>query len=190
MKKVIFLLLLPWLTGCSTDYPNLPAFSQTRQLQAVIETPAGSAHKYYYNAGTGEFTRLQEAGQDKMIRFLPYPGNAGFIPSTRIDSDGDPLEVLVIAESQPTGTVTEIMPLGMLLLERGGELYYQLIATPARPGERLLEATNYQEFSTKNAAVKKILETWFLQSDPASGTKIMGWKDENFAENIVQQKLK
>lgn len=192
MKKAVFLLLLPWLAGCSTDYPNLPAYTDAKMIQAVIETPAGSAHEYYYSTGTGEFTRMQEAGQDKRTRFLPYPGNAGFIPSTNINgsSDSDPLDILVIAESQPSGTVTEILPLGVLLLEKAGELNYQLIATPARPIERLLEATNYQEFSTKNAVAKKMVETWFLHQNPSSNCKLMGWKDEKFAEELVQKKLK
>ena len=191
MKYFYCLLLLITLAGCQTDLSNLPAYSDTKQLQAIIETPAGAGYQNKYNPETGEFIKVKEAGQDKVIRFLPYPVNVGFIPSTRQPkapgSKELPLRVLIIAGSQVPGTVTEIMPLGVLILETSGEINYQLVATPAKPSERLVSATSYEDFIRQNAAVKKILETWFVNYDPAENTRIMGWKDDRFAEDLIRK---
>ncbi len=191
--KPVFLLLLLALASCKTDYANLPAFSATKQVQAVIETPAGAGYQGKYDPETKAFRTLQEAGQDKVIRFLPYPGNLGFIPSTRPPGDNDSQEtlpVLVIAGSQPAGTVVEVMPIGVLLLEINEELKYLVIATPAKPSERLLEATTYDEFASRNQGAKKILETWFVSYNPTAKTRIMGWKDDTFADDLIRKWLK
>jgi len=186
--------MLFMLAGCQTDLRNLPAYTDTKQLQAVIETPAGAGYQNKYNPETGEFLKVQEAGQDKVIRFLPYPVNVGFIPSTsepKAPGSKDlPLPVLIIAGSQEPGTLTEIMPLAVLILETAGEINYQLIATPAKPSERLISATSYDEFTKENTAVKKILETWFTNYAPAENTRIMAWKDDRFAEELIRKWMK
>lgn len=194
MKQLYYLFMLFILAGCQTNLSNLPTFSNTKQLQAVIETPAGAGYQNKYNPETGEFLKVQEAGQDKIIRFLPYPVNVGFIPSTRQPkapgSKDQPLPVLIIAGSQEPGTITEILPLAVLVLETAGDINYQLIATPAKPSERLISATSYDEFSQENGAVKKILETWFLNYAPKENTRIMAWKDDRFADELIRKWMK
>ena len=194
MKQLYCLLMLLLLAGCQTNLSNLPTYSNTKQLQAVIETPAGAGYQNKYNPETDKFLKVQEAGQDKVIRFLPYPVNVGFIPSTRQPkapgSKDLPLPVLIIAGSQEAGTVTEIMPLAVLILETAGEINYQVIATPAKPSERLISATSFDEFTQENAAIKKILETWFLNYAPTENTKIMAWKDDRFAEELIRKWMK
>ena len=194
MKYFYCLLLLFTLAGCETDLSNLPAYTENKQLQAIIDTPAGAGYQNKYSPETKEFLKVQEAGQEKVIRFLPYPVNVGFIPSTgqpkASGSKGSPLPVLIIAGSQEPGTVTEIMPLGVLVLEVAGEINYQVIATPAKPSERLISATSYEEFDRDNKPVKKILETWFVNYDPTKEIRIMAWKDERFAEELVGKWMK
>ena len=167
----------------------MPAFSENKQVQAVIETPAGSAREFAYDPKINDFFIKQEAGQDKRVRFLPFPANAGFIPSTQ-NSDKQPLHILLLSDRLETGDITETIPIGVLLLEEAGELEYQIIAVPAKPSERLLEATSSEEFTRKYPAVKKIIELWFLHAEPAKTVRIMGWKDENFADQIIRQHLK
>ena len=191
MKYVLWMWAALLLWSCEPRLENLPTFTDTRQVQAVVATPAGAGYQNKYSPETGEFQKVQEAGQDKVIRFLPWPVNAGFIPSTRQPkapgSKNEPLSVVIIAGSQEPGSVMEIMPLGVLILEIAGEINYQVVATPAKPSERLLEATSYEDFSRENQAAKKILETWFLNYDRSKQTKIMGWKDERFAEDLIRK---
>jgi inorganic pyrophosphatase len=191
MKKLLyFSLVFLTCSACQTDHANLPAYSKTKQLQAVIETPAGSAHVYKYDAASQTFPAVQEAGQDKIIKYLAYPGNYGFIPSTKLGKEGKYLQVLILGEKQETSTLQEITPLGVLLLEEAGELEYKIIAVPAKPSQRLIAATDYNEFTEKYPSVKRIIELWFLNYIPTNNSKIMGWKDERFAEELVQKWLK
>ena len=48
---------------------------------------------------------------DRIVNFLPYPANYGFIPSTFMDKkkggDGDALDILLISEHMVTGTVVD-----------------------------------------------------------------------------------
>src|SRR5690606_28025741 len=81
-RYTFLLLLLALLASCQTDYASLPTYNAKKQLQAVIEVPAGSAIKHHYNQQTKTFEAEQQAGQDRIISFLPYPANFGFIPST------------------------------------------------------------------------------------------------------------
>src|SRR5687768_11961256 len=101
MKYYVGLFLIAILASCKTDLATLPAFSETKQVQVVIETPAGAAHQNQYDPVTQQFQKEQEAGQDKIIRFLPFPVNEGFIPSTQEPKinggSGEPLSVVIIA---------------------------------------------------------------------------------------------
>ena len=188
--KVLALLLFG-LSGCKTDFAEIPTYSVTRQLQAVIEVPAGTNHKIRYQRSTKEFVNDKEAGKDRIIRFLPYPGNYGFIPSTETDHAGSGLGILVIAESVPTGTVTEVIPAAALLLEHGtGDLEVVVVAVPARPSEQLISATDYKSLNSKYPVVKEIIQSWFANYNPTAQTKVVGWKDEKFAEKEIQRWMK
>ena len=186
----ITILFLFLLSGCKTDYANLPTYSANKQLQAVIENPAGTNHKLRFDRTTKEFVNAKEAGRDRVIGFLPFPGNYGFIPSTEVGGNGDPLEVLVIAEAMETGTVMEIVPLGVLHLDIEGELEPKIIAVPARPSEQLISATDYAALSTQYPALKEILEKWFVHHTPTRHAKFAGWRDERFADKLVQRWMK
>ena len=180
-------LLALLLVSCKTDYAQLPTYTGNEQLQAVIETPAGSNHRLIYNQEQKAFVNDKLAGQNRVIQFLPYPANLGFIPSTEINSDGKGLEILVLSERLETGTVAEVLPIGLMQLETDGELQHIVVGVPARPSERHIEATNYRALSVEYPAVKKILEEWFANYNPAANTSFVGWRDEQFAEKEIQR---
>ena len=180
-------LLALWLFSCKTDYAELPTYTGNKQLQAVIETPAGSNHKLVYNQEQKAFVNDKVAGQNRVIGFLPYPANLGFIPSTETNSKGKGLEVLVLSERLETGTVEEVIPIGLIQLETEGELQHIVVAVPARPSERQIEATNYNGLSVDYPAVKTILEEWFANYNAAANTNFVGWRDEKFAEKEIQR---
>ncbi|WP_190277464.1 inorganic diphosphatase [Adhaeribacter rhizoryzae] len=182
------------LASCKTDYENLPTFSAHKQLQVVILTPAGSNHPQEYDSKTKTFVSTQEAGLPAKINFLPLPGNLGFIPSTAIKHSGnnenEPLAALVLAESVPSGTVMEVIPLGTLALNIAGEARYIIIATPSRPTDQILAATDFNEFVTKYPAAKEIIQKWFLYHNPNQKTRLLGWKNDNETEDLIRRWLK
>ena len=187
------------LSGCSCQQISprklyaLPAFSAQNTVHAVIEIPAGTNKKFEYNPDRGNFFVDQRDGKDRIIHFLPYPGNYGFIPSTRMDpeagGDGDALDILVLSESVPTGTLLEVIPIAALMLIDEGEEDTKIIAVPAEPKNRTIQATTFADFTVNYPMARKMIEDWMLNYDGMGHAISRGWKDENIARQIIQTNL-
>jgi len=172
------------------DLENLPAFVE-QGVNVVVEIPAGTNHKIEFDKEGKEFLVDQRNGQDRIIDFLPYPGNYGFIPSTYMDpargGDGDALDVLVIGESMPTGTVIAVKPIASLLLLDEGEEDTKIIAVPADPGLQVMKADDFQEFSIAYDGAKHIIQNWFLYYDGLGTAEFKGWQDEQHAMEEIRK---
>lgn len=169
----------------------LPSFSSDGHLQGVIEIPAGTNTKYEYNKQLLKFQPDIRDGLLRRVDFMSYPVNYGFIPSTRMDKDrggdGDPLDVLLLAEHVPTGTVVAVQPIGLLLLEDLGELDHKVLAIPVDPSKRIIRATDWASFQRDYSPIRHILEQFFMYYDGIGTMKIMGWADENAAIQEVKK---
>ena len=148
MNRWIILLISPIFFQCSSemvDYQRLKAFSESGHINAVIEIPAGTNDKIEFDYKTASFEVDQINDQPRIIQFLPYPGNYGFIPGTKMTSDqggdGDPLDILIIGSHQPTGSVMEVQPIGILLLKDEGETDHKIVALPVDPTKKPLMLT-------------------------------------------------
>ncbi|MCB0559569.1 MAG: inorganic diphosphatase [Lewinellaceae bacterium] len=172
------------------DYEHLPTYTE-QGINVVVEIPAGTNHKIEYDKEKKVFVVDQRNGKDRIIDFLPYPGNYGFIPSTYMDSalggDGDALDVLVIGESVPKGTVMAVKPIAALLLMDEGEEDTKIIAVPADPQLRVMKADNFQDFSITYDGAKHIIETWFLYYDGLGTAESKGWKDGQYAMKEIEK---
>jgi len=157
----------------------------------VVEIPAGTTLKMEYDSGRNQIRPDQVNGTDRRISFLPYPGNYGFIPGTLMDrdrgGDGDPLDIFLISDQLPTGTVVEVLPLGMLELLDAGKIDTKIIATPLAVEDRLLTATTFQDFYIKHDAVRRIIEEWFLHYKGFGEMTLVGWKDEAATRAYIEQ---
>jgi inorganic pyrophosphatase len=169
----------------------LPSFTPEGYLQAVVEIPAGTNRKYEYNKKDLRFEPDIRDGKPRMVNFMPYPVNYGFIPSTRMDKDrggdGDPLDVLILAEHLPTGTVMPVQPIGLIQLKDLGELDHKVLAIPLDPSKRIISATNWKEFQQDYSAIRHILELFFMYYDGLGTMTIMGWGDEADAVSEVKK---
>ncbi len=197
-KPFIIFLVLPliFLQGCAStmEYYKLPAKVSEKTFNAVIEIPAGTNKKYEYSPNQKEFVIDMENGKDRIIDFLPYPANYGFIPSTLSKSDsggdGDALDVLVISETVATGTVLEILPIAILKLIDDGETDYKVIAVPQDKGKRIIRATTYAELVAEYPKLLEIVALWFLNYNPKDSSSVDGWGDEKEALNEIKFHLK
>ena len=173
------------------DILSQPSFSPKGHLHGVVEIPAGTNQKFEYDKQAFLFRPDVRDGTARRINFLPYPVNYGFVPSTKMDKarggDGDPLDVLVIAESIPTGTLVEVQPIGLLLLKDLGEWDNKVLAIPADPHQRILTATNWAEFQRDYSAIRHILELFVLYYDGLGTMTLMGWGDEKAAVVEVER---
>lgn len=193
-----FFLLFVLMTACKSDLVrpseamSLPAKTENG-FQVVVEIPAGTNHKVEYDKINKDFAVDQLNGKDRIIDFLPYPGNYGFIPSTFMDpeqgGDGDALDVLVIAESMPTGTLVECIPVAVLLLEDRGEIDSKIIAVPLDPALRVMKADDFQSFFLNYDAARYIIEQWFLHYKGFGVMKIKRWEDDNYAWGEINRWL-
>ena len=185
MRKLNYIVLLLIAISCKQnylDYNSIPLYSDTNCIQAVVEIPAGTNHKIEFDKKELKFKVDKRNGKDRVIEFLPYLGNYGFIPSTYSDvekgGDGDALDVLILSESLKTGAIIEIKPIGVLKLIDNNELDYKIIAIPLNKDLQIITANNYMEFSNNYPQIKKMIVTWFLNYDKNDIAEIDGWGNE------------
>ena len=190
MKRVykfsLFFILTLIVSSCgNNDLGLLTTYSKKNVLQAVIEIPAGTNHKLEYNYNLKKIIVDSIDGKKRIIDFLPYPGNYGFIPSTKMDKkrggDGDALDVIIISESKASGSIMEIVPIGVLLLNDSGEIDTKIIAIPFEEENRIIKVMDFKGFSSKYPEVKQIIENWFLNYKGKGRVELLGWKDEKAA---------
>ena len=149
-------------------------------ITAVIEIPAGTNHKYEYNYESKNYVCEIRNGKPRVVEFLPYPGNYGFIPGTLMDKkrggDGDALDVLVLSESISQGKEIEIKPIATLKLVDKGEEDHKIIAVPVN---KELNVLNVNSFNDLSSPVKDIIQTWFVSYKGQNKIKFESWESDS-----------
>lgn len=178
MRFIIPFIIL--LSACSNGDSQSNS-TDAQEVVAIIEIPAGTNKKIEFNYDTQTFEIDQKDGVDRIIKYLPYPGNYGFIKNTMMDKDdggdGDALDVLVICEAMPTGTSLPIIPIGTLSLLDEGEIDDKVIAVPVDTKLNILGVTTWAEFIEKCPGCDEVIKTWFLRYS-GDDMVFQGWYDE------------
>ena len=194
MRYLLFLLVVLTFFACKLEPSKKPMPNKAfggQGINAIIEIPAGTNQKIEYDYASKSFKVGQENGKNRVVDFLPYPGNYGFIPGTLMDKskggDGDALDVLVLSESLPTGTSIEIIPIAALELLDGGEVDTKLIAVPVDSTLRIIQATNFEDFMIEYNIAQTIIKDWFLNYKGLGKMEMKGWKDEKFAISEIKK---
>ncbi len=186
--------IVVFLTACQENgnkkLYNLSA--QTEEgITAIIEIPAGTNKKIEFNTSSKKFEIDRIDGKERIVDFLPYPGNYGFIPSTYMDAerggDGDALDILVISESQPTGTAMTTQPIGALMLLDDNEIDTKIIAVPVDTSLQIIKANTFKELLIDYDVAKRMIEDWFLTYKGIGRTQLIGWRDEVEALNEINK---
>ncbi len=194
MQKNFLLIFMLALLACTADKTvnihELTAFDG-EYINVVVEIPAGTNHKMEYNHATATFENDQKDGKDRIVSFLPYPGNYGFIPGTLMDKtkggDGDALDVLVLGESLPIGSVQKVKAIGALLLKDHGEIDTKIIAIPIK--NPVLDVENFLDFAIRYDAARRIIEDWFLNYKGQGVMELIRWEDEQYAKQEIERWL-
>ena len=196
MHSTLILTIVLLLTGCLTqqssiDYGDFSTYSTDGHLQMIVEIPAGTNKKIEYDYDTNTFRPDVTNGVARVIDFLPYPGNYGFIPSTLMDQirggDGDALDILLISEHTPSGTVIEVEPIGVIVLSDNGENDTKIIAIPVEESLRVFDVNSYSQFPENYAPITEIIKLWFLNYKGEGIMKFERWGDQNSARAIIQK---
>ena len=159
----------------------------------VVEIPAGTNKKIEYDHDKNNFPIDIKNGEERIIDFLPYPGNYGFVPSTMMNrmqgGDGDALDVLVLSEHAPTQSVLEIIPIALLSLLDNGEIDYKIIAVPVDPVRRVIDAVSLSDLTTKYPNLQQIIELWFTSYKGPGVIEFSGWANEHTATTEIEKWL-
>ncbi|WP_084017678.1 inorganic diphosphatase [Moheibacter sediminis] len=189
--KQIFILFISGLLLLSCEeknMKNLPFKSESGFFNALIEIPAGTNKKYEYNTEDLSFEVDQRDGKDRIIPYLPYFANYGYIPSTLSDStkggDGDPVDIFVISEALSQGTLIPIIPIATVKLIDDNEEDYKIIAVPADETLNVLHVKTFEELKSKHPSIITIIETWLANYD-TDPLKINGWLDQKETEDYI-----
>jgi inorganic pyrophosphatase len=166
------------------NYLTLPIGARAPDVvHAIVEVPGGQANKYEYDPALQVF-RLDRP----LYASVHYPGDYGFIPSTR-SSDGDPLDVLILLQD-PTfaGCLLEIRPVGVL------EMIDQHV-----PDQKILAVAESSpvhkgvgNHTDLDPHVLREIEHFFSVYKQLEGkrTEVRGWGDAAQAHQVIQQGAK
>ena len=180
--------LIPYLFSAilyadSSDLINSNGvLSENKNIQMIVEIPAGTNKKIEYNSNNNTFEVNKINQKDRIIDFLPYPANYGFIDSTLMNKenggDGDALDVLLISEALRTGTVVDIFPIGMLVMNDNNENDTKIIAIPVEKKLQIISVDSFKELKNNYPAILKIIQLWFLNYKEGNVIHFIRWDDE------------
>lgn len=172
------------------DFSKIDTKSNDGYIHAVIEIPAGTNSKIEFNKTTKIFAPDVKDGKERIIDFLSYPANYGFIPSTYSDpadgGDGDPVDILVLGSTLESGTLIEVIPIGVLKLLDNGEEDFKVLAVPAKLETWKISLDNFIDFNNKYPGAKDIIEIWFKNYNREDTSEILGWGDELEAMTYIE----
>ena len=149
-----------------------------------IEIPAGTKQKWEVNKNSGLLEWEEKNGKKRIVKFLSYPGNYGFIPQT-IGGDGDPLDVIDLDESKPRGSVVETKIIGGIYFKDKKEIDIKLIAT-SRSGI-YKNINSIDELLFNKPEVINIIRDWFLSYKKPGKMVFLRYINNNEISDMIEQ---
>ena len=188
-KKITFIVVLV----CSVL--NLGAsslldmqYKDGKYYNMVVEIPAGTNEKWEVSKKSGKMELNLKNGKKRVIKFLPYPGNYGFIPQTKLSKvkggDGDPIDVLLIGGAVKRGSVLKIKIIGGLDFLDRGERDTKLIAV-SKDGV-LSHIDSIKELFYKHPNILSIIKLWFEGYKGFGKMQFMGYISKKEAKEMVE----
>ena len=128
------------------------------QYNFYVEIPAGTKQKWEVNKD-GILEWEEKNGEKRVVKFLSYPGNYGFIPQT-LGGDNDPLDVIDLEESVDRGEVVSRKIIGGMYFEDTKEIDIKLIATDEKGV--FSDYESIEQLILEKPSVMEILKSWFM----------------------------
>ena len=160
MKTVVIifnLIVVPMVLSNPID--EIPFIQDESLFNFFVEIPSGSKEKWEINKENGLLELEQREGKDRLINFLSYPGNYGFIPQT-LSGDGDPIDLIDLDESFPKGGIKQVKIIGAIYFEDNKEIDYKFIGVS--PNGSFKKVNSIEELLLEKPALLEILKLWFL----------------------------
>lgn len=182
---LVFLTMTIGVLGCkrpNTAPGSLPALTKDGTLQAIVTTPAGTVAKY--KPDRKQRLILDSLSADFFGKpILPAPGNFCYIHGLK---EGTKVNALLLANHQPVGTIVQGTPVGLLAYRVDTVVYHTIVAIPLAANERVTDVNNYADFAVHFSPAKLMIENWLLSSFPLGKAKIINWRNERIAINMLE----
>jgi inorganic diphosphatase len=149
---------------------------------AVVEISKGTKNKYELDKETG-ILKLDRV----LYTSTHYPTNYGFIPRT-LSEDQDPLDVLVLCtEPIVPLAIVQCYPIGVMLMQDGGEMDYKIIAIPFKDPTWNI----YQDISELPPHIMDEISHFFKVYKQLEGKKttVFQVKNRAFSELIIKDNM-
>ncbi|MBS3739036.1 MAG: inorganic diphosphatase [Psychroflexus sp.] len=191
LLPLVGILLLASCSSKSINYAQLNSYDINDNLQAVVEIPVGTNNKIEYNPTNNRFEQDTLNGGPRVIQFLSYPVNYGFVPSTSMrtqgNGDGDPLDILILGKTLKTGQIIAVKPIGMLRMKDNGALDNKILSVPTESKYQTLDIKSFKDLSQNHSKIREMLAEWFQYYDKTASIEILGWFDESYALKEVEK---
>ena len=149
-----------------------------------IEIPAGTKEKWEVNKTNGKLEVQKNKKGKRIINFISYPGNYGFIPQT-IAGDGDPLDVIDLDPSAVRGSTTPVNIIGGLYFKDKKETDIKLIAI--NPRGSFKDIANIDDLLYEHSAITEILKLWFLNYKKPGKMVFIKYLNKSESEDIIEK---
>lgn len=108
-------------------------FTPDSLVNVIIEIPAGTNQKWEVKKVTGQIEWEQVSPDSfRVIDYLPYPANYGFVPQTLLPEasggDGDPVDVFVLGSSIDREQIVKVRIVGIIHMLDDNESDSKLLA--------------------------------------------------------------
>jgi|TARA_B100001964_G_C14259472_1_gene614475 inorganic pyrophosphatase len=171
--------------GLERSCLTISPFDHGGSVQMVVEIPTGTIEKWEMSKIDGKLYWEKENDVPRLINYLAYPGNYGFVPGTLLDEtrggDGDPLDVILLGPAIARGSIVSITIVSVLKLMDSGERDDKLIAVPFE--SLLSDISNIEDMRN---GMKEILETWFENYKGSGLIESLGFQDRHSARKILE----
>ena len=168
LKIIFFILIFTNKFSSSNPINEIDIKNDDGFYNFFVEIPAGTKEKWEVNKRNGLLEWEEKKGKKRVIKFLPYPGNYGFIPQTYAE-DGDPVDVVDLDESIERGSIKKIKIVGGLYFEDKKKVDIKFIGLDPKGTFKNIETV--QDLVLNKFASLEILKIWF-ESYKKSGKMI------------------
>ena len=120
----------------------------------------------------------------RIINFISYPGNYGFIPQT-IAGDGDPLDVIDLDPSAIRGTTAPVNIIGGLYFKDKKETDIKIIAI--NPKGSFKDIENSDDLLYEHSSITEILKLWFLNYKKPGKMVFIKYLNKSESHDIIEK---
>ena len=158
-------------------------------IRVVVEIPTGSVQKWEVDKTEGNLKWEFRDGSPRAIKYLGYPGNYGMVPRTlqgrKSGGDGDPVDVLILGQPVPRGSVVTARIIGMLNMTDKGMQDDKLIAV--LKGSAFEEIDTIKQLDKKFPDTSTIIRRWFANYKGREKISIKGYSGRKSAREALSR---